>query len=180
MPAPKLSKQSAQPQEAVVGPPHMPKLYGARKRKEYLPWGHAEERLGRSRNYWICTSRPDGRPHSIPLWGMWVEGALYFGTARATRKSRNLLQNPPVSVHLESGDDVIILEGRASEGSDPGNVKQLDAASRAKYKMPLVMIPGESVMYRVRPRAVLAWLERDMSGTGTRWECAEKAPAILV
>ncbi len=178
--APKLSRQSAQPQGATVGPPRMPRLYGAKKRKEYLPWSHAEERLVRSRNYWICTSRPDGRPHSIPLWGMWVEGALYFGTARTTRKSRNLTQNPAVSVHLESGDDVIILEGKASEVSDPATFKKLDAASRAKYKMPLVMIPGESVMYRVRPRVVLAWLEKDMPGTGTRWEFAENEPAISV
>lgn len=180
MAAPQSQKQSTLPAGATVGPPLMPKLYGLKKRKEYLPWSHAEERLVRSRNYWICTSRPDGRPHSIPLWGMWVEGALYFGTARATRKSRNLVQNPAVSVHLESGDDVIILEGKAGEVSDPATFKKLDASSRAKYKMPLVMIPGESVIYCVRPRVVLAWLEKDMQGTGTRWEFAENEPAISV
>src|SRR3989442_15331611 len=98
MPAPKLSKQAALPRGATVGPPHMPRLYGAKKRKEYLPWSHAEERLVHSRNYWIYTSRPDSRPHSIPLWGLRVERALYLGTARETRKSRNLMENPPVSV----------------------------------------------------------------------------------
>ena len=69
----------------------------------------------RSRSYWICTARPDGRPHSIPVWGMWVDGALYFGTARDARKAKNIAHNPAVSVHLESGDDVVILEGKASE-----------------------------------------------------------------
>ncbi|HYL10865.1 MAG TPA: pyridoxamine 5'-phosphate oxidase family protein [Candidatus Acidoferrales bacterium] len=175
MPTPQPQKQAMQPRGAIVGPPHMPKLYGPRKRKEYLPWSHAEERLARSRNYWICTSRPDGRPHSIPLWGIWIEGALYFGTARSTRKAHNLEHNPAVSVHLESGDDVVILEGRAVEVSDPATFKKLDAASRVKYNMPLVMIPGESVMYCVRPRVVLAWLEKDMPGTGTRWEFADES-----
>ncbi|PYX80352.1 MAG: hypothetical protein DMG70_24015 [Acidobacteria bacterium] len=43
--------------------------------------------------------RPDGRPHSIPLWGFWLEGALYFGTARSSRLARNLARQPVVSVH---------------------------------------------------------------------------------
>jgi pyridoxamine 5'-phosphate oxidase-like protein len=173
MPTPGPAKQCSLPQGATVGPLHMPELYGGRKeRKEYLPWSHAEDRLVRSRSYWICTARPDGRPHSIPVWGMWIEGALYFGTARSTRKARNLLHNPAVSVHLESGDDVIILEGKAAEVSDPATFKKLDAASKDKYKMPLLLMP-ESVVYAVRPRVVLAWLEKNMPGTGTRWEFAE-------
>ncbi len=173
MATPKPAKPHSQPQGANVGPLRMPKLYGGgTKRKEYLPWSHAEERLARSRNYWICTTRPDGRPHSIPVWGMWIDGAVYFGTARSTRKARNLAHNSAVSVHLESGDDVVILEGRAVEVSDPAAFKKLDAASKDKYKMPLVVIPGESIVYRVRPRVVLAWLEKDLPGTGTRWEFA--------
>ncbi len=171
MPTP---KQSSQAKGAAVGPPHMPELYGGgKKRTEYLPWSHAEERLVRSRNYWICTARPDGRPHSIPVWGMWVDGALYFGTARSTCKARNLLHNPAVSVHLESGDDVVILEGKAVEVGDKATFKKLDQVTRDKYKMPLVLIPKESVIYSVRPRIVLAWLEKDMPGTGTRWEFGE-------
>jgi hypothetical protein len=173
MPTPQPQKQTTQPRGATVGPLRTLELYGGgKKRKEYLPWSHAEQRLVRSRNYWICTARPDGRPHSIPVSGMWVEGALYFGTARSTCKARNLVQNPAVSVHLESGDDVVIIEGQAAEVSDPGTFKKLDAASKDKYKMPLVLMP-ESVIYRVRPRVVLAWLEKDMPGTGTRWEFRE-------
>src|SRR5205807_4113838 len=111
-------------------------MYGLKKDKKYLPWSHAEERLAKSRNYWICKARHDGRPHSIPVWGLWLEGALYFGTARASRKAGNLAHKPAVSVHLESGDDVVILEGEVVEVSDQSMFKKLDAASRAKYKMP--------------------------------------------
>src|ERR1700687_1271796 len=90
---PKSKRPTRQPQSAgarvrpAVGVPQMPKLYGMKPRKRYLPWSHAERRLERSRNYWICTARPDGGPHSIPVWGFWFEGALYFGTARTSRKS---------------------------------------------------------------------------------------------
>jgi len=150
--------------------PHVPELYGLKPRKQYLLWSHAEERLERSRNYWICTARSDGRPHSIPVWGFWIDGALYFGTARSSRKARNLEHNAAVSVHLESGDDVVILEGSALEVSDPATLHKVDQASRDKYKMPLTTLPGESVFYCVRPRVALAWTEKDFPKTATRWE----------
>jgi hypothetical protein len=138
-----------------------------------LPWSHAQERLTRSRNYWICTARPDGRPHSIPVWGSGSRTLLYFGTARSTRKARNLARQPAVSVHLESGDDVVILEGNAVEVSDKPTLKKLDEASRTKYKMPLLLIPGGSVIYRVRPRVALAWTENDFPNDATRWVFGE-------
>jgi general stress protein 26 len=164
------SKTVSEPLHIIsVGPPQVPALYGIKPRKDYLPWSHARERLEGSRNYWICTVRPDGRPHSIPVWGFWMDDALYFGTAQTTRKARNLAHNPAVSVHLESGDDVIILEGTAVEVRDKAIFKKIDSACRTKYKMPLMIIP-ESVLYCVRPRVVLAWKESDFPGTGTRWE----------
>jgi hypothetical protein len=164
-------KTTAQPANCTVGLPQLPPLYGLKQRDNFLPFTHAETRLEKSRNYWICTTRPDGRPHSIPVWGFWIDHTLYFGTARSTRKALNLAHNPAVSVHLESGDDVVILEGKASEVdiSDKQTLKKLDAASRKKYKMPLMVVP-EAVFYSVRPRTVLAWTESDFPNNATRWQ----------
>lgn len=172
--APKKSsrkKQTADPPACTVGLPHVPPLYQLKPRKQYLPFSHAEQRLTKSKNYWICTSRPDGRPHSIPVWGFWIDGAVCFGTATSSRKARNLSHNPAVSIHLDSGDDVVILEGTAVEVdlTDRATLKKLDAASRAKYKMPMTILPG-SVVYSVRPRVVLAWTEKDFPHNATRWE----------
>ena len=64
-----------------------------------LPWSWADERLEASRNYWIVTAAEDGEPSSAPVWGVWVEGAVYFGTSparardgisRATRESSSI------------------------------------------------------------------------------------------
>ena len=114
---------------------------------KFLPYSNVETRLAKSRNYWICTARPDGRPHSIPVWGFFLDGALYFGTSRLTRKARNLAHNPALSVHLESGDDVVILEGSAVEVdiTDKPTFKKLDTASRSKYRMPLMLVPFASL-----------------------------------
>jgi len=165
------SRKESDPANCRVGLPDVPSDYGLKPRKKYLPFSHAEARLIKSRNYWICTSRPDGRPHSIPVWGFWVEGALYFGTGRNSRKARNLEHNPAVSAHLESGDDVVILEGSVTEAdlNDKTVLKKLNAASRAKYKMPLAVMPG-SVVYSLRPRTVLAWTEKDFPNNATRWQ----------
>jgi hypothetical protein len=35
--------------------------------------------------------------------------------------------------------------------------------------MPLTTIPGETVLYCVRPRVVLAWTEKDFPNNATRW-----------
>jgi len=166
-----LQKQATNPAGCSVGLPHVPPTYGLKPRKQYLPFSHAEQRLTKSRNYWICTARPDGRPHSIPVWGFWIDGALYFGTGRSSRKARNMAHNAAVSIHLDSGDDVVILVGTAVEVdlSDKSQLKKLNAASRAKYKMPMVVGP-ENVLYSVRPRVVLAWTEKDFPNNATRWQ----------
>ena len=90
---------------------------------------------------------------------------------RSSRKARILAHNAAVSVHLDSGDDVVIVEGTAVEVAltDTQTFKKLDAASRAKYEMPLMVTP-ESVVYSVRPRGVLAWTEKDFPKNATRWE----------
>ncbi len=112
---PRLVTNLADPPGLQVGLPQVPALYGLKPRKQYLPWTHVRERLASAHNYWICTTRPDGRPHSIPVWGFFFDDTLYFGTGRSTRKARNLVHNPALSIHLESGDDVVILEGTAEE-----------------------------------------------------------------
>jgi nitroimidazol reductase NimA-like FMN-containing flavoprotein (pyridoxamine 5'-phosphate oxidase superfamily) len=161
--------QPAQHAESTVGVPQMPAMYQGKKRDTFLPWSHAEDRLARSRNYWICTSRADGRPHSAPVWGFWHDGALYFGTHRDSRKARNIARNRHVSVHLESGDDVVIVEGVAEEVDQKALARQLEAVCRKKYGMPMSVMP-ESVSFRVRPRVVLAWTETDFPNNATRWE----------
>jgi pyridoxamine 5'-phosphate oxidase-like protein len=176
MPKPKASKKSAPKKNPTdlagcsVGLPPCATHVWTEAAKTVPALQSREERLTQSRNYWICTSRPDGRPHSIPVWGFWSDGALYFGTARSSRKARNLAQNAAVSIHLDSGDEVVILEGTAVgvELTDKPTFKKLDAVSRAKYKMPRMVMP-ESVLYSVRPRVVLAWTEKDFPDNATRW-----------
>jgi general stress protein 26 len=156
-----------------VSRPRMPKGYGippAKGAKDYEPWSWAEQRLERARNYWIATTRPDGRPHLMPVWGVWVEGALYFGTDRGSRKARNVLNNPAMAVHVDIEDDAVILEGEAREVTDQPTLDAVDRAYLTKYRMKLTDAPGDSCFLELRPKVVFAWSEKDFGKKATRWE----------
>ncbi len=65
--------------EAEGKPPLMPG-YGisdANSGKGLLEWSWATERLMKAHNYWLATTRPDGRPHCMPVWGIWLEDGLF-------------------------------------------------------------------------------------------------------
>ena len=141
--------------------------YGVPENDEgLLPWSHVVERLERARNYWIVTAGANGRPHAMPVWGGWVDGALYFGAG--PRSARNIAANPKVVVHLESGDDVVILEGTAEEvkNADPAFVARFADAYAAKYDWR----PEEVGGYVLRPRVAYAWTKFPQDATRWRFD----------
>ncbi|HEX8600784.1 MAG TPA: pyridoxamine 5'-phosphate oxidase family protein [Chloroflexia bacterium] len=155
--------------------PQMPEGYGIPKTTEgLLPWNHVSEMMSVGMNYWIGTTRPDGRPHSVPVWGVWVGERFYFEGGPDTRRGRNLEANPAVVVHLERGDDVVILEGTAEqlENPDASLAEQLAGAFGAKYGPKYNYNPKpdnwqEGGLYIVHPGVVFAWTK--FPEDCTRW-----------
>ena len=143
--------------------------YGLREDDEgLLPWTWATERLAESRNYWICTASADGAPHARPVWGVFVEDGVCFGTKPDSVKGRHLARDPRLQVHLESGDEVVILHGRVELA--PAELSEaIDAEYQRKYDFsPLE--DGIKGWYRVRPERGYAWRERDFPHTATRFD----------
>jgi hypothetical protein len=158
--------------EPTAGRPALPEGYGLREAgggAGLAAWGPAREQLAGARTYWVGTTRPDRRPHAMPVWGVWLDDAFHFATDRASRKARNLAANPAVVVHLESGDDVVLLEGRARPVTDPARLAAFDAAYQAKYGVRMADVPGDVSVWVVTPRVAFGWHERDFPGTATRW-----------
>lgn len=151
--------------------PEFPATYGVDRKavSGLLSWDSVQAQLVAARNYWIATTRPDGRPHVAPVWGLWLDEAFFFSTDPASRKAKNLAARPDIAVHLESGDDVVILEGVAATESDAAVLQRFAVDYKSKYDIEVdVNDPGYGV-YRVRPRTAHAWLEADFPGTATRW-----------
>jgi hypothetical protein len=135
-----------------------------------LEWPWAAERLASSRNYWVSTASLDGIPHAAPVWGLWRDAALYFSTDPKSRKGRNLLLRPNVVVHLESGDEAVIIEGLVSTFANVLEVPGLAEAYKDKYGFDVTEMPAESVMWiAVRPVTVHGWREADFQTSVTRW-----------
>ncbi|HZU14098.1 MAG TPA: pyridoxamine 5'-phosphate oxidase family protein [Chloroflexota bacterium] len=157
----------------ATGRPHAPPTYAFGKDDApFLPWAHAEGRLEAARNYWLATTRPDGRPHVTPVWGVWVDGALYFDGLPTTHWARNLAANPALAVHLDDAEDVVILEGSAEDlTTDKALGDRIVAAWDAKYGR-LHPDPAGSGLFRLRPRTARAWSNSSLRD-GTRWQFDE-------
>ncbi len=153
--------------------PHIPG-YGIPESDEgLLPWSHVEKRMTESLNYWIGTVDKHGRPHATPVWGVWVEGALYFDGSPQTRRGRNLAANPAVVIHLEDGTRPVILQGEALEikAAPPELRQKLAAAYSDKYR-DQGYEPGPETwasggLYTVRVSQAFAWNE--FPHDATRW-----------
>ena len=147
--------------------PEFRELYGIAEEPEgMVDWAWADERLAASRNYWIVTADADGRPRSAPVWGLWFEDAVVFGTSPASRKARNLARDPRVVINLESGDEVVILEG---EVAPVETTEEIAAAFAAKYDWK-PEVGERDGWFQLGPRTAYAWLEADYPKSATRFD----------
>ena len=104
------------------------------------PWSEVERLLMDAQLYWIITVRADGRPHAVPLVGIWQDGAFAFCTGSDEQKQRNLDVNTHVAVTTGNtgangwsrGKDVVV-EGTAVRVTDTEALRTLAAAWFAKY-----------------------------------------------
>lgn len=147
-----------------------------------LPWSWAEERLVRNRNYWVVTVDGAGRPHSLPVWGVWLPspGAFVFSCSPHARKARNIAANPQVCVTVDDTVECISVEGRAEPLAPGAERAAAVAAYAAKYAEPGTE-PGEDelaafmdahAVFVVRPDRAIGIIERvpDFSERATAWD----------
>lgn len=163
------------PDPRSVGRPFMPG-YGLPEEQaefRYLLWEAISAQLAAARNYWIVTTRPDGKPHATPVWGLWLDEAFYFSCGKESQKARNLRANPALVVHLESGDEVVILEGRAEMVTNRRILQKINQAYDEKYSIrPLDLeaeTPSQDPFFTLILSKAMAWLENDFVGSATRW-----------
>jgi len=139
-----------------------------------VSWPEVAARLAAARNYWLSTTMPGGAPHAAPVWGVVIGDTLYLYGERRTRKARNLAADPRLVVHLESGDDVVIVRGTAEDLGTPAQVPHVVIALAAKYASPADRQylpdadPGFDVVYAVRPQSAMMWRLPDYEASQRR------------
>jgi PPOX class probable F420-dependent enzyme len=137
-----------------------------------LPWSWARERLERSHDYWVATTRPDGRPHVMPVWGVFVDGAFWFSSSRGSRKARNLAANPGCAITTDNAYEPVVIEGTAELVQDltaiGGFVITINDKYQTDYSIDFFN-PADNACFRVRPSWAFALTESDFTGSPTRW-----------
>lgn len=138
-------------------------------------WVEVADRLAAARNYWLGTCGPAGKPHAVPVWGAVLDHGLYLFTARETAKARHVSANPGVVVHLESAEDVVIVNGTLEDLGLPQAHADVLAALEEKYSAPrdARYLPSNDayfdVLWRLRPRRAMLWRLDDYDASQARW-----------
>jgi hypothetical protein len=134
-----------------------------------LTWDWVSEQLTESLHYWLCSVRPPssdaqgGRPHVVPRWGVFIGDKFYYDGSPETIHARNIETNPNVSLHLESGEQAIILDGTAEPAGRPSPEMgmKLSKAYRRKYRemgySPKPDSWDHGGLFVFTPRQCIAW-----------------------
>jgi len=142
-----------------------------------LPWSWAAERLVPNRNYWVVTVSGAGRPHSLPVWGVWDDDdqRFMFSCGPRARKARNLLENPRAAVTTDDTVECVSLEGTAEVVSDAERRELWIERYMAKYGPVEPSLTAEILrqhqVIEFTPDRALAVIERadEFATRPTRW-----------
>jgi hypothetical protein len=134
-----------------------------------LPWSWAERRLTDSRNYWVASLWPDGRPHLMPVWGVWDGQALWFSSGRRSRKARNLALDARCVVATEDANEPVVVEGTADVVQEHDAIARVADLMNAKYGGITAEFLAAHATIAVRPAWVFGISHDDFTGSPTRW-----------
>lgn len=111
------------------------------------------ERLQSAQNIWLATVRPNGTPHLVPIWFVWLDNSAFICTGRSSVKGRNMLANPRVAFALEDGNDPLVIQAEAQLVTEitPAVV----AAFQQKYDWRIVDDAQYNAVFRLNPTRVL-------------------------
>src|SRR5437762_11731896 len=126
------SAASLQRKEPEASRPKVPGYEFSAKKAGLLPWKWAADRLKKSRQYWIARTCPDGAPHLMVIWGLWLDDSSWFSTGATSRKARNLAENPKCVIGTDKAAEAVILEGSVEFASTQG--AEFEALGRAYQK----------------------------------------------
>ena len=132
-----------------------------------LSWDFVSLHMTSSQHYWLTTVSAAGRPHAVPVWGIWYQNRLHFEGRMQTAWARHLVRDPRITVHLPNAEQVVIIDGiaRIIEDTeiDDDEWNRLDTTFQSKYQ-----VDQGSPYWYVQPKKVLAWNGGGLQ-TMTRW-----------
>jgi len=150
--------------------------YGIRPADEgsgLLPWSWAERQLHASHNFWVVTLWPDGRPHAMPVWGVWDDDDVFwFTSAVQSRKALNIANDRRCTVATEDEQHPVVLNGEGEIRTSREEIADVIELVNAKYGTDYgldFMDPTKNATIRVHPHWAFGVDADDFTGSPTRW-----------
>ncbi len=137
-----------------------------------LPWSWADARLRKAHDFWLATVTPGGRPHLMPVWAVWTGEVLWFSSSLRSAKARNIAAGSGVSIATDDPYEPVVLEGTAEIVTDPAALRTYLDAMNAKYETSYdadFLDPAANASMRLRPEKAFGLVEKDFTGSPTRW-----------
>lgn len=124
-----------------------------------------EAYLDAGRTIRLATASPDGVPHVVPLWFVWLDGVAYLNSTRGNLTLRNLERNPVATGSVDDGEAYeelrgVLLSGTMEEAGDDPRIEEVAGRWSRKY------LGGNPVPYgrwrnrvwlRLRPDRITSW-----------------------
>ena len=157
--------------------PHMPDYGVDTSSWAPLPWTWALQRLLVNRNFWVVTVSAQGRPHALPVWGVWDddENRFAFSCGPRSRKARDLEENAQMAIMTDDTVECLSLEGRAAPVRDAARQEMWIERYLAKYRPMSADLSAEfirqNLLFEFRPDRAFAVIEREeeFATRATRW-----------
>ena len=82
-----------------------------------------------------------GRPHALPVWGVWDDddGRFAFSAGPRARKVRNLAANPQAVVMIDDTVECVSIEGSAAPVTDEA---RLELETALRHRVPIIPSSG--------------------------------------
>lgn len=145
----------------------LPPEYG--NPNELMAWTDVTQLLRDAPAYWVASVRPDGRPHTVPRDGLWIEDTWYYGGSDATVHNKNLATNSALSMHIGDGMTAVIVEGRATFETPSVEIAERMAAEHNRkyshYGKATVDQYASRGTWALKAQRVIAWTNLPVNAT---------------
>ncbi len=140
----------------------------------FLNWDTLLWRFAAERSYWVNSyDVASGKPHTMPVWGIWQDAAFRFSTAPHSRKAQNLKAHAFCNVHLANTEAVLVMECQACEVVIESEQQAFVDEYNPKYKWDFKPADVAGGLFALTPQTAFAWSAGEGEGfshTATRWK----------
>ena len=140
------------------------RLYTAVSELERVPWSWVDDQLRAAPTYWVVAAAesPTAAPHPRPVWGVWTGEEVCVSVGSPPLR-RAFAAGGAVTVHLDSGTDVVVVEGTVRPSVAPEDAARAVAAYDAKYDYSYD-VGTYGPLACVDPATILAWRTAGWAG----------------